>query len=324
MHLPIKIPSFCLLHQRPLENATRVRERCIMKFWSLFTRLLALGVLLNVSAANAQDTKTEYAPASPDADPNRPGYELILDAKLVPDGNTIERGMVWRVFSDRADSNGKLPLVATAKGGTASFTLNAGTYLVHAAFGRAGGSKRVIVDSSGASESFVLQAGGLQLTATSDEQAIPPKDLRFSIYELEQDEKGERKLIALNVAANKIIQLHEGTYHVLSRYGTINATVRADLEVKAGKVTRASLQHRGAAISLRLVSRSGGDPVANTAWDVFTEDGEKVFSSRSIAPSLILAEGTYEAAVQNGDNTFRRTFSITPGQNTRIEILLNE
>ncbi len=273
--------------------------------------------------AFAQQTKTEYAPASPDADPNRPGYEMLLEAKLTDKSKTIERGMVWRVFRERGDKEGKLPLVATAKGGTAAISLNAGTYLVHAAFGRAGAIKRIVLDSEGASESFILKAGGLELNAETGGKSIPEKDLRFSIYELAQNEEGQRKLIAQSVSANKIVQLNEGTYHVLSRYGGINATVRADLEVKAGTVTRAVMQHRGASISLRLVSRTGGDPIANTAWTVFTQDGDEVFSSRSIAPSLVLSEGSYEAVVQNGSNNFRRNFDVKPGKNILVEILLN-
>ena len=288
-----------------------IRVLLVVLFWPL-----AFG-------AWAQDTSTSYAPANPDAEPNRTGYEMILDAKLTDKGDSIERGMVWRIFREREDADGKLPLIATAKGGTASFSLPAGTYLVHAAFGRAGATKRVALGSSGAKESFVLQAGGLKLTALSEGQAIPAKDLRFSIYELEQDEDGERKLIALNVAADRVIRLNTGTYHVLSRFGTINATVRADLEVKAGKVTDAVLQHRGANISMRLVSRTGGDPVANTSWAVLTEDGEEVFKSNSVAPSLILAEGTYEASVRNGDRNFRKSFEVKPGKNIRVEVLLN-
>ena len=125
------------------------------------------------------------------------------------------------------------------------------------------------------------------------------------------------------MAAEKVIQLNAGIYHVLSLYGTINATVRADLEVKAGEVTKATLQQRGASVSLRLVSQIGGTPVANTSWAVFTKDGEKVFESRTVAPSLILAEGTYEAAVRNGDKSFKKVFLVTPGKNTKVEILLN-
>lgn len=286
----------------------------------LFPFLLSF---LFASFAWAQDTSTSYAPSDPDAEPNRTGYEMILDAKLTDKSDSIERGMVWRIFRERPDADGKLPLVATAKGGTSFFSLPAGTYLVHAAFGRAGATKRIALGSDGAKESFVLQAGGLKLTAESEGNAIPAKDLRFSIYELEQNEEGDRKLIALNVAADRVIRLNTGTYHVLSRFGTINATVRADLEVKAGEVTNAVLQHRGADISMRLVSRIGGDPVANTAWAVFTEEGEEVFKSNSVSPSLILAEGVYEASVRNGDRNFRKTFEVKPGKNIRVEVLLN-
>ncbi len=279
-------------------------------------------VFLFIVPAWAQNAIVEYETNSPSTNPSRPGYEVKLNASLVAEGDSIERGLVWRVFRDTLDQNGKIPLVATARGGTASLIVNAGTYLIHAAFGRAGASKRVIVSGEDTTETFILRAGGLELNAETGEKPIPVKDLRFSIFEREQNEDGERKMIALDVEPSKVVQLNEGTYHVLSRYGSINATVRADLEVKAGLVTSAVLQHRGAALSLRLVSSLGGDPIANTAWSVFTQDGEKVFSSRSVSPFLILAEGTYEAVVRNGDDDYRKTFLVRPGQDARVEVLL--
>jgi len=270
----------------------------------------------------AQNAAVEYAVGLSPVDTTRPVHQLDLDASLVPDGPKIERGMVWRVFRDEPDADGKLPVFVTARGGSATIGLNSGTYLIHAAFGRAGASKRIFINGKGMSESFILQAGGLELNAETANVAIQSKHLRFSIFEHEQNEEGERKMIAPDVEPNKIVQLNEGTYHVLSRYGAINATVRADLEVKAGRVTKAVLQHRGAGVSLRLVSRPGGDPVANTAWSVFTQDGDKVFASRSVSPFLILAEGTYEAVVRNGDDNYRRTFAVRSGKSARIELLL--
>ncbi len=296
----------------------------------MITRFLFsfLGVLVFLTTAMvpvaAQNTKSSFTTETEAIDPTRPGYELTLSAQLVEKGKTIERGLVWRVFKEAIGADGRLPLIATAKGGTASFTLNAGTYLVHATFGRAGASKRVILSNGGTAASFVLQAGGLELTAVTGARPIPAKDLRFSIYELELDENGDRRLIAFNVAAEKVIQLNAGIYHVLSRYGTINATVRADLEVKAGEVTKVILQQRGASVSLRLVSQIGGSPVANTAWAVFSEDGDKVFESRTVSPTLILSEGSYEAAVRNGEKSFKKIFQVKPGQNTKIEILLGQ
>lgn len=286
----------------------------------MHTILIVTIGLLAGSSANAQSAKVEYA--QPGVDASRPVNTLDLDARLVEKGPAIERGVIWRVFEDEPAEVEKLRIVATARGGKASIPLNAGTYLVHAAFGRAGASKRVVVDKQNVTENFVLQAGGLNLDAETSEGPIPADDLRFSIYELEEGEDGERKMIAHNVSAGKIVQLNEGIYHVVSKYGDINVTVRADLEVKAGQVTRAVLLHRGAAVSMRLVSFSGGDPVANTAWSVFTKDGEQVFSSRSVAPSIVLAEGTYEAVVRHGDDNFRKNFIVESGKNVDLELLL--
>jgi hypothetical protein len=271
----------------------------------------------------AQGAKIEYAKGSAGVDSQLPAFKLSLSAHLLPEGPAIERGMVWRIFRDKAGEDGTLPITASARGGSAAIELNAGTYLVHAAFGRAGASKRIEVAGQDLMESFILQAGGLELDAQTADNPIPAKHLRFSIFEQEQDENGERKMIALNVSPNKIVQLNEGTYHVLSRYGSINATVRADLEVKSGQVTRAVLQQRGAAVTLRLVSSPGGDPIANTAWTVFTEDGDKVFTDPSVSPFLILAEGTYEAVVRNGDDNYRKSFEVQSGKNARIEVLLD-
>ncbi|NKB53734.1 MAG: hypothetical protein GKR97_16200 [Rhizobiaceae bacterium] len=286
-------------------------------------RVLISGLFLLIAMPSwAQNASVEYAEGLSPTENQRSAHQLLLDARLVADGPAIERGMVWRVFRDKADIDGKLPVIATARGGSASISLNTGTYLVHAAFGRAGASKRINISTENLAESFILQAGGLVLNAETANHVIQAKHLRFSIFERQQNEEGERKMIALNVEPNKIVQLNEGTYHVLSRYGTINATVRADLEVKAGQVTKAVLQHRGAGVSLRLVSRPGGDPIANTSWTVFTEDGDNVFSSNLVSPFLILAEGAYEAVVRNGDDNYRRTFAVRSGESAAVEVLL--
>ncbi len=286
-------------------------------------RVFIAGLILLIAFPSwAQNANVEYSAGLSPSNNTRPAYQLLLDAYLVSEGPAIERGVVWRVFRDKADIDGKLPVIATARGGSASINLNSGTYLVHAAFGRAGASKRINIGAENLAESFILQAGGLVLNAETANHVIQPKHLRFSIFERQQNEEGQRKMIAPNVEPNKIVQLNEGTYHVLSRYGTINATVRADLEVKAGQVTKAVLQHRGAGVSLRLVSRPGGDPVANTSWSVFTEDGDNVFSSQLVSPFLVLAEGSYEAVVRNGDDNYRRTFAVRSGENAAIEVLL--
>lgn len=290
--------------------------------------LLAFLVLCSTvpGLSHAQESAATALRATEEAVVQR-GHELVLDARLTEKGDTIERGMVWRIFADQPDEEGELPLLATKDGGTTSFMLPTGAYLVHAGFGRASATKRVVLEDGGASESFVLDAGGLQLNAVTAGLAIPPEKLRFSIYGIGDDVAQSEEsgpLIAGNVPANRVIRLKEGTYHVVSQYGRINASVRADLEVTAGKVTQATLQHRGAAITLKLVSIQGGDPVANTAWTVLTEQGEKVFESNAASPALILSEGVYEASVRNGDDTYVHNFEVQAGIHRDIEILLGQ
>ncbi|TIW42054.1 MAG: hypothetical protein E5V61_24315, partial [Mesorhizobium sp.] len=66
------------------------------------------------------------------------GGAITLSAQLTDKGNDITRGIVWRVFKPEPASDGKLPMVASAHGGTAVFQLEPGSYLVHASYGRAG------------------------------------------------------------------------------------------------------------------------------------------------------------------------------------------
>jgi hypothetical protein len=73
------------------------------------------------------------------------GGAITLSAQLTDKGADITRGIVWRVFKPEAASDGKLPMVASAHGGSAVFQLEPGSYLVHASYGRAGATKRITV-----------------------------------------------------------------------------------------------------------------------------------------------------------------------------------
>ena len=92
------------------------------------------------------------------------GGAITLSAQLTDKGSDITRGIVWRVFKPEA-VNGKLPMVASAHGGTAVFQLEPGSYLVHASYDRAGATKRITVGKDAKRESLVLDAGGLKLDA---------------------------------------------------------------------------------------------------------------------------------------------------------------
>ncbi|WP_420962335.1 hypothetical protein [Brucella sp. IR073] len=268
---------------------------------------------------------SEYA--NPQAPENRPlanTAELILEAKLRDGDPDIQRGLVWRVFSPDPGDDDKLPLVATAKGGTASFHLPEGSYLVHVAYGRAGATKRITMHKGIRRESMILDAGGLKLNAVlPDGGHIPEKLLRFSIYEGDEDNANDRSLILPNVKPNSVVRLNTGTYHVVSNYGTANAIIRADIRVEAGKLTEATVEHRAAQVTLKLVRERGGEAMADTSWSIVNTSGDPVRESVGAYASMVLAEGEYIAIAKNKDRIYQRDFKVTSGQDEEVEVLAN-
>ena len=99
-------------------------------------------------------------------------------------------GVVWRIFGIEPGADGALPLLGTVEGGAARISIQSGEYLVHAAFGRAGITKRVIVTDDNQRESLILNAGGMKLDAVvGEDQAIASERLSFEI--LQEDVNGE-------------------------------------------------------------------------------------------------------------------------------------
>ena len=204
---------------------------------------------------------SSFAPAT---DPSSPlalqtSGEITLSAKLTEEGEDISRGLVWRVFGQQAGPDGKLPLIASSEGGTSVFSLAPGGYLVHASYGRAGATKRITVGRDSKSESLVLDAGGLKLDATlAGGVRIPSAKLKFSISAADADTNGERGLIIPDVSPNSVVRLNSGIYHIVSTYGAVNAVIRSDIRVEAGKLTEATVEHHAAELTMKLVREAGG------------------------------------------------------------------
>ena len=251
-----------------------------------------------------------------------PVGSLRLTAKLTEDGPPIESGMIWRVFNAEAETNGQLKLAAKASGGSTEILLAPGQYLVHAAFGRAGATKKFIIEDKPVQETLVLDAGGLALNATDSTNAVlAPFKLKFSIYEADAAADGERRLIVGGVAPGTVVRLNSGAYHIVSDYGTVNAIVRTDVRVEAGVITQATVQHRAAEIILKLVSEKGGEALADTSWSVFTESGELLFESVGAYAPVVLAEGKYSAVAKHRERIFEREMEVKSGQNGEVEVL---
>ncbi|SPU27447.1 Uncharacterised protein [Candidatus Bartonella washoeensis] len=247
--------------------------------------------------------------------------ELILHARLTKNSEEIMKGLVWRIYAPILGADNKLPLIATFEGGSARFDLDPGSYLVHVSFGHASVVQRVNLENGQRlTKNFTLDAGGVILNATLLNGTINEKELRFTIYE-DAKENDDTGVILSNVKPRSIVRLKAGHYHVASQYGSINAIVRSDIQVDAGKITEVSLEHQAAQIVLKLVRQEGGEALADTSWSITNDSGDIIYETVGAYVSLVLVEGDYIAIAKNKDQIYQRFFSVVSGHDEDVSVI---
>ncbi|MBV5264105.1 hypothetical protein [Pinisolibacter aquiterrae] len=251
---------------------------------------------------------------------------LKLSALVTEGSPAIHNGLVWRIFQEKNNSDDKLQLIVTASGGDAEFDLEPGSYLVHAAYGRAGATTRVTVTKDATrKETLILNAGGLKLQALgAGDLPLPADKLTFDVYSMESDQRGDRQALVMGVGPGKIIRLNADTYRVVGHYGDLNAVVRAEIHVNPGKLTEATVYHKAAQLTLKLVNEPGGEALTNTSWLVLTPSGDPITESVGAFPTIVLAEGDYALVAKNQDRIFTRNFTVQAGYDREIEIVADE
>lgn len=260
------------------------------------------------------------APQRPQSPPPTadPGAQLRLSALYSEGGETIGRGVTWRIFMEQNTAPGGLRLVTTSNDAAASFRLPAGNYVINASFGRASLTKRIVIGSAAVQDSFVLNAGGLRLGGTVGERRIPDSRLSFSIF----TGPGPGGIIVVdNVRPNRILRLPVGDYYITSKYGDANAIMSGDVHVQAGRLSDVTLHHRAAQITLKLVSEKGGEAIANTAWSVLTPGGDAVQEAIGAFPSMVLAAGEYTVIARYEGKVFSDKFTVDSGVDREVEVL---
>lgn len=252
--------------------------------------------------------------------------QLYLVAKLTGDGPPLDRGVDWRVFGEIPNKDGRLPLLHSRSGGDVEVRLKPGRYVVHAGFGMAGTSRVVTLGRAPATETVVLDAGGVRLDAVLGTDQRPLAEaLQFEILARDEAAEGGLRLVT-KAAPGKIVPLPAGPYKVVSRYGRLNAVRSADLVVEPGKLTNLTLRHGAAGVTLKLVAEEGGEALASTTWSVAEkgEDGATrgtIFQGVGAFPSVILDEGDYVVEAQHRGTTYRREFTVEPGRDRDIEVM---
>ena len=191
-------------------------------------------------------------------------------------------------------------------------------------------TRRVVIEGRNLAERLVLNAGGLKLVDMLGETQIPSQRLSISIYVPERG-NSEAKLVLANARAGEIICLPEGSYHIVSTLldttqgsqgenNTTNSIVTADLRVPSGKIIEATLRHRAATMTLKLVKATGGEALANTSFSILTPGGDVIRELIGAFPSLVLAEGEYVAIARNDGKTYQTTFKVQSTLDRDVEV----
>lgn len=256
------------------------------------------------------------------APPTAEQVRFVLEAQLQADGSALPAGITWRVFAPHPGPDGKLPLIGEARGGAIEVRLAPGDYLVHAAYGRAGATKKISVHAGGGSDKVIINAGGLKLSAlVGNDEPLKGEEVSFDIYAPDEDGSDERVLLVPDAPPEQVIGLNAGIYHVICRYGDANAVVRADIRVDAGKLTEATIYQKAARLTLKLVSAHGGEALANTSWTIITPQGDSVIESVGAFPSVVLASGDYTAVASHQGRNYERNFTVEAGLDRDVEVI---
>lgn len=259
-------------------------------------------------------------------------FTLNLVARYSADGQNVNRALHWRIFTERPGTDQPLMLVTESREPSPNFTLAPGRYVVHVAYGLASFAQRVNVTEN-MRETLIVTAGGLRLTGRVGEAVISQQKLRFDVYEgnflqraaadgqKKRVVRSERPPVIRGVVPGDIVLLPAGTYYVQSTYGEGNSTITADVRIEAGRLTDATVHHRAAQITLRLVHATGGEALANTSWSVLTPGGDSIKEFIGAFPSIVLADGEYVAVARHDGKTYQANFKVVAGRDREVEVL---
>ena len=295
------------------------------------------GLKLHAPAPNARTTTTPAKPATPPpaAPVQRPveaaltppvapvapvKQRLALSALFSENGQRVQSGVKWRLFTDQADGNGEHMLVAESTAASPHFDVDPGAYIVHAVYGLVSAAKFVQVKAGAPSDqSVVLAAGAVRIAAFAGSQPASADDVSFK---LTREIDGVTRTVAEQVKPGTLLRLPAGRYHVTSLFGDANAAVEADMTVAPGKFVEAQIHHKAAKVSLKLVQQPGGPELRDTSWTVLTPGGDVIRDSIGALDNLVLAEGDYVAIARRDGQLYQQTFGVKAGVDAKVEVQL--
>jgi hypothetical protein len=275
--------------------------------------------------AAPMDPGAEEEPQSRPIPPaSGPPAPVTLTAYLSEGSAPMVSDVVWRVYEGRPGKDANYQLLMTVREARPTIELKPGEYLINIAYGRANLTKKIGVwPQNPAHEDFVVNAGGLRLTATLARAPITQEHLlKFELFSDTQDQSGNRQKVIADLRPGVVMRLNSGIYHIVSTYGDANSVISTDVVILPGKITEAGVDHDAGKVTFKLVQRSGGEAVADTRWTIYNAAGDVIRESAGAFPTHILAAGDYRVAAQHGERQYAGAFTLAAGDSKLVEVLM--
>ena len=283
-----------------------------------FMRLILAALVVCMTGQMAQAQFSFSVPQSLNNQTPAGTTTLSLMAVIEGTQTVLKDGLTWRIYDSPAEK--RAALITSSKDANPRFDLPPGAYIIHVSYGLASASRRIILAQQTANERMAISAGGLSLSARVGDLPIPNDRVTFNVY-VAQGSDPEGRLVAENILANKVLYLPSGLYRVVSRYGRTNAIATADLRIDSGVLSQATLTHRAATVTLKLVRAKGAEALGGTRFSVLTPGGDIVREISGAFPTLTLAEGEYLILARNGGKLYSEDALIKSGFDRDIEVL---
>ena len=255
-------------------------------------------------------------------DPQAQPAPVRFAASLSDDGAELDRDLAWSIYSLGDVELNDDDLVLRSQGGTLETQLPPGSYVVHVSYGMASLSRPLNVGPNGLEERFTLGAGGMSLRAAiAAEDYLPADMVSFAVYPEGSDDNSNVEPLIGDVAEGTVLVLPAGRYTVVSRYGDVNALVRAQIDVAVGQLTEAVMFHQASLITLKLVNEPNGEALPGTAWSVLNIGGDIVREYVGAFPTMVLSQGDYTIIARHDGRVFNRNFSVVSGIDREVELV---
>jgi hypothetical protein len=116
--------------------------------------------------------------------------------------------------------------------------------------------------------------------------------------------------------------LPQGRYRITARYGTANALVVREVDVRAGQSQKLELEAETGLLRLSLAEDAGSRTLADVFWEVRERNGKTLWRSGQSQPVVALAPGRYIAIADHRGRRIEREIDIRGGEDRFLQLTM--